>query len=63
MIMVRILKQEQFDPDQSYIEATGLSTDTKPTTGIITGSTFMEVNTGNVFMFDEVSSEWKKLGG
>lgn len=61
--MVRILKQEQFDPDQSYIEATGLSTDTKPTTGIITGSSFMEVDTGNVFMFDEVAGTWDKLGG
>ncbi len=62
MTMVRILKQEQFDPDQSYIEATGLSTDTKPTTGLITGSSFMEVDTGAVYLFDEVASEWKELG-
>jgi hypothetical protein len=60
--MVRILKSEQFDPDQRYIEATGLSTDTKPATGIITGSSFMEVDTGAVFLFDETSSEWKELG-
>ena len=60
--MVRILKEEQFDPDQRYIEATGLHDDTKPVSGIITGSSFMEVDTGAVFMFDEVAAEWHELG-
>jgi hypothetical protein len=58
MTMVRILKSEQFDPDQRYIEATGLSTDTKPSGEIITGSKFNEVNTGKKYRFDEVSGEW-----
>ena len=39
-----------------YIEAAGLSTDTKPG-GIATGSIFTEVDTGKVFLFDE-ESDW-----
>ena len=62
MTMIRILKEELFDPDQRLIEAVGLHDDTKPTTGIVTGSSFMEVDTGAVFLFDEESSEWKELG-
>lgn len=59
--MIRILKEEQFDPDQRYIEAVGLSTDTKPTTGIITGSVFTEVDTGKAYLFDEVGEEWDEI--
>ena len=59
--MIRILKEEQFDPDQRYIEAVGLRTDTKPTTGIVTGSTFVEVDTGKAYLFDEVGAEWDEI--
>lgn len=38
-----------------YIEAAGLSTDTKPT-DFATGSIFTEVDTGKVFLFN--GSEW-----
>ena len=39
----------------------GKSTDTKPTDGLLTGSTFYEINTGKTYMFDEEGapgSEW-----
>lgn len=44
----------------------GLSTDVKPVNGagvdlIHVGSTFFEVNTGNVFIFDEVGNVWYPL--
>lgn len=52
---------------KKYFEYAGLSTDTKPTgDDISTGSLFLEVDTGDVFAFDEDSSEWNKvcaLGG
>ena len=35
-----------------------LSTDTKPTENIVTGSTAIEVDTGNFYLFDESSSTW-----
>lgn len=45
----------------------GLSTDAKPTgtygtTLISNGSTFIEMNTGYVYMYDESNSIWRKLG-
>ena len=47
-----------------YHEFSGLSTDTKPTgADIATGSTFVEVDTGDVYFFDEESNTWLKVGG
>ena len=59
--MVRILTDRLFAGDKHFIEAFGLSTDDKPTTGIITGSAFVEQDTGNVYMFDEESATWGKF--
>lgn len=39
----------------------GLSSDTKPTTNVPNGSTFIEMNTGNVFMFDEENTQWRQI--
>jgi hypothetical protein len=69
--MVRLLTENALPavmshPDlqgKRYIEAVGLSTDTKPTEDVLTGSTFMEVNTGKVFFFDESSNTWLEAGG
>ena len=41
----------------------GLSTDTKPTDGLATGSFFLEVDTSKAFFFDEVSGNWIEAGG
>ena len=59
--MVRILNDQLFAGDKHYIEAVGLSTDTKPTADLVTGSTFIEQNTGDVYMFDEASETWGKF--
>ena len=69
--MVRILSQtfpltpEGIAVDGAYvIDAAGLSTDTKPTgTTIATGSTFMEVDTGSVYFYNEANQTWVKAGG
>lgn len=58
---VRILEERIQQGNKRYIEAVGLSTDTKPTDNIVTGSLFVEVNTGKVFMHNEEgtgSSKW-----
>lgn len=45
-------------------EFAGLSTDEKPVReDICTGSTFLEVDTGDVYFFDEESNSWLKAGG
>lgn len=62
--MVRILIDQSFDGEKRYIEAAGLSTDTKPETSIVTGSSFVEVDTGDAYLFDEsaaAGSRWKKV--
>ena len=38
----------------NVINYAGLSTDTKPTTDLATGSFFLEVDTSKAFFFDEV---------
>lgn len=60
--MVRELVYKGFDSDQRYVQYAGLSTDTKPVDGLVTGSTFIEVDTGKVFIFDEVSVTWNPFG-
>ena len=45
----------------NYQEIFGTSDETKPTTGLISGSTFTEVDTGDIYMFNEdasAGSEW-----
>ena len=46
-----------------YIEAAGLSTDSKPDVNIVSGSLFMEVDTGKVYVYDEVGKTWAEIGG
>ena len=60
--MIRNLVENSFTGEMKYIEAAGLSTDSKPTSGIVTGSVFIEVNTGKVYLFDEASGSWQEVG-
>ena len=56
--MVRILTERIIEGDKKYIEAAGLSTDSKPTAGLVTGSVFVEVNTGDGYLFNETAGTW-----
>lgn len=59
--MIRKMVDRYFDEETKYAEMFGLSTDDKPVTGLITGSKFTEVDTGNVYLFNEEGesgSEW-----
>ena len=67
--MIRTIKREQIEYGENpaiYCEMAGLSGDTKPTDTIATGSLFIEVNTGDVYAYDEAGEKWWKvcaLGG
>ena len=37
------------------------STDSKPTSGVMNGSTCIEVNTGKTYVYDEEGSEWTEI--
>lgn len=56
--MIRKLVDRYFNEDDKYSEMFGLSTDDKPVDGLITGSKFIEVDTGIVYLFDEESQTW-----
>ena len=56
--MVRATFIGNTDGSSSFQELAGLSTDTKPTTGLFTGSVFREVDTGKLYYFDEESGDW-----
>lgn len=60
--MIRKLVDRYFDETKKYTEMFGLSTDEKPVTGLVTGSKFTEVNTGDVYLFDETGDgTWTKV--
>ena len=56
--MVRKLNDKLFVDGKHYIHAAGLSSDPKPNSGIVSGSYFVEIDTGKQFLFDEGNAEW-----
>lgn len=41
----------------------GLSTDAKPTTGVVNGSAFIEMDTSKIYFFDAAGNQWLEWGG
>lgn len=60
--MIRAIVDRAFTPEKKYVELFGLSTDAKPTSGIVTGSVFVEVDTGKAYLFNEAASTWVEQG-
>ena len=56
--MIRRLVDRYFNEDDKYSEMFGLSSDIKPEDGLITGSKYIEVDTGIEYRFDEESRSW-----
>lgn len=58
--MIRSIIENTFtnDPEKKYSVIYCNSSDDKPTSGVVTGSRLMEVDTGNRYYFDEVSGSW-----
>ena len=65
--MIRIGKSQYiFTDGTSFVqlaELYGTSNDDKPTTGYATGSSFVEVDTGKLFLYDEESGDWSEVSG
>ena len=59
--MIRTIVDKPFTEALHYVEMAGRTSDSKPTTGIITGSKFLEVETGNVYAFEEDGGNWYKI--
>ena len=59
-----LLERKFLDNGRHYCKFAGKSTDTKPVSYYATGSTFLEVDTGDVYAYDaegEAGSEWLKI--
>ena len=53
--MVRITDERILTKEgKRLIEAYGLSTDTKPTRDVVTGSVFIEIDTSSAYFYDEL---------
>lgn len=61
--MIRNLEETPFENGKRFIRAAGLSTDQKPTKGIITGSQFLEVDKRVCKAYDEENDAWEYLSG
>ena len=60
--MIRTLERRAFTADKLLCKFAGNSSDSKPTEGIVTGSSFIEVDTGITFLFDEDVFGWVAQG-
>ena len=60
---MRTIETKWIEADKNYVELAGKSTESKPTTGIVSGSLFLESDTGDVYVFDEMDVAWTKIGG
>lgn len=62
--MVRLLSRTELEDGFLLDEYAGKSTDNKPSfLSLATGSTFIAVDTGKVYMYEEEAPEWYELGG
>lgn len=60
--MIRILTSRIYEDGKQYIEGACVADDTKPTTGLVTGSKLTEADTGDVYMFYEGDTPgWGKI--
>ena len=56
--MISKVVELPYKPGKRYVEMFGLSEDEKPVDGLITGSKFTEVDTGDVYRFAEDVGAW-----
>ena len=63
--MITYLKNEIYKTvngaDMYLIQIACKSTDSKPTTGIVTGSLALEVDNGKIYAFDETGPTWAEI--
>jgi hypothetical protein len=60
--MIRLTVEKTFQENKLYVEGFCTSQDNKPTSGIVTGSKMTEVDTGDVYLFEESDNPvWHKV--
>lgn len=56
--MIRELEKKHYSEDKVFVRLAGLSSDSLPTDGIVTGSEFLAVDLGIRSYFDETTAAW-----
>lgn len=56
--MIRVIESKWYDDDLRLAKFVGLSSDSKPTAGLVTGSEFFAVDTCAKYYYDEAAGEW-----
>ncbi len=59
--MITYYSNKQYDETTQMVEIACLSTDSKPTAGIANGSLCLEMDTGDIYAFNEAGTAWVKL--
>lgn len=59
--MFTVIKTIGMRGGKSIIEGARLNADAKPTENIANGSMAIEIDTGNLWMFDETSGIWNQI--
>ena len=61
--MITITRKESDinNGNKSILEIRGLARDTKPTENINNGSTFIEIDTGKIYLYDAENQQWKEI--
>lgn len=61
--MIRIINERIYEDGRRLIDGACVADDTKPTDGLVTGSTLTEADTGDVYMFyeDDTTPGWGKI--
>lgn len=59
--MITITNVKKVSGNKSLVDIACSSTDTKPTE-FMNGSMAIEVDTGDVYIYDEAEAEWNKIG-
>lgn len=59
--MITTYRKNTLIKDKAELELRGLSTDEKPTEDVANGTTFIEIDTGKIYMYDLENEEWKEI--
>lgn len=59
--MVTVAKTVKMIGNKSMVNGVCLSTDTKPTANMANGSLMLEMDTGDIYAFNEASTAWIKV--
>lgn len=59
--MITAYRKNTLIKDKAELELRGLSTDSKPTEDVANGTTFIEMDTGKIYMYDLENEEWKEI--